>query len=192
MSNSQPILCEVEYDPANVQVLPETVEEIVVHDKMCGCDSCNESRERDIQKMQQELANSIKLQNELNERKRKAEAERKLQEENRMKEERRKKEEAEKETRMKEEAERKAEAERKKLSEREEIVKQMEVVRQKYTEQQKKYKEIQALYNREFYNLTKLSQEYYALEYKLRKLEYNGGDVMFDAFTLFDEILKLA
>jgi len=70
MSNSQPILYETEYNMANVQVTPEIVEEIKIHDSLCECVSCNKCKpniqiikgdvDAYIQKMKQERDAYIK------------------------------------------------------------------------------------------------------------------------------------
>ena len=63
MSNSQPILYETEYDISNVQVTPEIVEEIEIHDKTCECVSCVNEHKANIKMIKEDIDGYIQKRN---------------------------------------------------------------------------------------------------------------------------------
>ena len=178
MSCFQPILCETEYDLANVQVTPEIVEEIEIHDSKCECHSCVNKHNANIQMIKEDIKEDIDgyIQ------KRKQERDAYIQKMNDERDayiQKFKKEmddfielqNKNNEIKMKEETERKLreESERKLREESERKLREeteLELVRQKYVEQYNKFKEIRYQCDIEYHNLIKISEEYYSMENK--------------------------
>jgi DNA repair exonuclease SbcCD ATPase subunit len=182
MSDSQPILYETEYDISNVQVTPEIVEEIEIHDKSCECVSCVNEHKANIKMIKEDIDGYIQKRNDErdayiqkmnDERDAYVQKFKKewddiilVQDEQRKAEQELSKLKEQELLRLKYIEQELSKLKEQELSKLKEQQQKTELLRLKYIEQYNKYNEIQYQCDKEYHNLIKISEEYYSMENK--------------------------